>query len=87
MQLGARANAEMKLAARRVDQNRIPIHASELPQVASSQENRVAAELPRMISADVAPAPFWGFDGWLDDLYNANGLFSEDVGVSHLPDR
>ncbi|CAF9928247.1 hypothetical protein IMSHALPRED_007418 [Imshaugia aleurites] len=33
-----------------------------------------------MTSADGAPAPLRGFDGWLDDLYDDNGLFNEDLG-------
>lgn len=69
------------------DQSQSPIHAGELLPVDSSNRNLVAAELPRMTSADGAPAPLRGFDGWLDDLYDDNGLFNEDLGVSRLPDR
>ena len=64
-----------------------PNPAGQLPQVASSNGIRVAAELPRTISAGGAPAPFLDFEDWLDDLYDANRLFNKDLGVSHLPER
>ena len=39
--------------------------------------------LERLISrsADDVSAPSWEFNSWLDDLYDAKGIFNEEFGV------
>lgn len=43
-----------------------------------SADNSVL-ELPS--TASLQDLSSWTFDGWLDDLYDANGIFNKDLGV------
>lgn len=49
-----------------------------------SEDNSVL-DLPSTTSLEDMCSSNQGFDGWLDDLYDANGIFNEDLGVQISP--
>lgn len=63
------------------DKAHCPAQGSEMKQMFAANDFACGPEQSNIRSADNVSAPSWEFNSWLDDLYDAKGIFNEEFGV------